>query len=122
MNYAPFIVRVAGLPAKTIEHFRSPELLNILAEIELQNRKLDRLREKMTESLFAQIGLDIQPHRRFYLKLKRACYNGRPILPLMQEPEWELADPALKLEAEDIAANERQMLSLNQRFDNVYRA
>ncbi|MEM1182689.1 MAG: lantibiotic dehydratase [Acidobacteriota bacterium] len=77
-DWTPCIVRVAGLPASTLEAFAGSLGGRIDAVDELE-AELSAARSDAVELLFQHVPGASPDERRQLLKWKRKCFNGRPV-------------------------------------------
>jgi len=74
-----YIVRIAGLPAASIEAFGSDDLGQGLAKLYRVEAELAGARNLLTNVLHAAIRRASPADRRLLLAIKRSCFNGRSL-------------------------------------------
>lgn len=107
-----FLIRLAGLPAAALEPFGSPDSLRELARLGEIESLLQEARSEMVRLLHAAVPRASPEVRRFLLKVKRDCYNGRrldrhrrsPLFPEIRRRTGELAGRLCELEGQWAAA------------------
>lgn len=107
MSAPPVIVRIAGLSGGVLRAFSSPACLEKLAAHQALDRQLALARRRMVAILEAAVPESEPKARRFLLRVKRDCYNGRALAAEQAGADWAslapltegLADEILSLEA-----------------------
>lgn len=84
----PFLARVAGLPAEVMAPFRSRLAVRELDAGQTLLRELKQAREQLKERLHEVIPRASQDRRRFFLAVKRDCFNGRRLSRRTGDPRW----------------------------------
>jgi hypothetical protein len=110
----PFVLRVAGLPAKSMEPFSSPRLIARLEVHEHLRRQSEELRAALVACLHEAIPDAPKEKRGFLLGVKRDCFNARGLNSYRAHPGWALladlagglASRLADLEAQAAAAEE----------------
>ncbi|HYU33298.1 MAG TPA: lantibiotic dehydratase [Thermoanaerobaculia bacterium] len=86
---SPVLIRIAGLPAASLESFGGETCLGPFDAWEAARRELAAVRTEMVAALHEQIP-NLPPElRRLFLAVKRDCHNGRPLRRHRAAPEWE---------------------------------
>ena len=116
----PVIIRVYGLPVSAVAALRGDRAMAAIARLDALEAQMVALREETSARIFA-ILTDADPEgRRRLLKLKRDCFNGRPLRKHRQSTHWpslqawlggDLGDRLMAIEDELTAA--RRELSRN---------
>lgn len=117
---APLIVRVAGLPAEILAPFSHPGLIQGVVERARQQEELDQLRASLTDSLYQAIHSAAREERRFFLDIKRRCFNGENLSPQRMNPRWPLLAGVARTLADAIVAREEAIATLDAAFDESY--
>lgn len=116
----PFIVRVAGLPASSMEPFASPICLEHLDAIRQLDAALEERRAGAVDRLYAACK-DAPPDlRRYLLAIKRACFNNRPLKPYCQDARWCEVECILGPLAGELLAIEQDRLTRTADFGRDY--
>lgn len=115
----PLIVRVAGLPADTMEPF-SGDLRSHLQEIECLEARAADLRAALVEALFERIAGSSPERRRFLLGVKRNAFNGRSLERYAGSADWGLLEGEVPSAAEALAA-EREIAARRRAFAEAHR-
>ncbi len=113
-------VRVAGLPSSTLLTLTASEAAARLTTLLDKERSLGGLRECAIEDLHASLaeyGKGSSPQarttRRTILALKRAIFNGRPLL---AESDWPTVSPQAQRSLALLAAAEKDIASLTAQY------
>ena len=116
----PVIVRLAGLPAQVLEPLTSASCSALLQARAPLEEELGQARRSMVEAIGDALpGFDATI-RRFFLTIKRNCFNDRDIEPLRRKAEWaELLKVSPDL-AERIVALEEQLRENDRALDTLY--
>ncbi len=85
---APFLVRIAGLPAREMATFHtSLEGDHLVALDEIQDR-LSATRAELSDAIGAAVPAVEPARRRVLLALRRDCFNGRSLRRAATSPAW----------------------------------
>lgn len=115
-SYRPIVGRLAGLPGELLERFgQSGEKgTPIFLELLVVEEQLTRLRSSLIEAIEGGLTRFPPESRRFLLKVKRSCFNGREIHPLRNHGQWaDLLDLSGTL-VELIAEREQRSAEIGQ--------
>ncbi|MEM7515767.1 MAG: lantibiotic dehydratase, partial [Planctomycetota bacterium] len=116
---APVIVRIAGLPASSLDRLRSEATLAALADLERTRDELSALQDRLRESLYKSLPRMPSDLRGRALRIQRACYNRRPIAGRDQGLLERLRPWAGSALGELVHAEGRLQLQV-QRFQTAY--
>jgi hypothetical protein len=119
-THAPLIIRVAGLPAESMAPFSHPHLLDVLSERERLRGQLDSLRTSLVEFLHQAVHDAAREERRFFLAMKRRCFNGENLAAHRTDPRWPLLSNAAGTLVEAIVSREEVIAELEARLDELY--
>ena len=114
----PLIIRVAGLPAQSMESFHSDSCTALLREGLSLGERLASARAEVADRIFeAMLGASPEV-RRVLLDIKRACFNGRSLLRHRSSPHWPALPGAVGEPASRVVALEEAQA----RNEEAYRA
>jgi Lantibiotic dehydratase, N terminus len=121
-SHSPFIVRVAGRPAETLDELASGSLAGLLAQGRKLEERLRRVRGEMVDRLFAAVHESSPECRRFLLQVKRDCFNAKPLARHLSSPLWpELQRVCGGLER-SLLALEEELAGWEGHLERVFRA
>jgi len=113
----PLLVRIAGLPAQSMESFHSDRCTELLREGLSLRERLASTRAEVAERIF-EVILGASPEvRRVLLGIKRDCFNGRSLLRHRSSPCW----PALPGAVGEPAARVVALEEAHARNEEAYR-
>lgn len=111
----PVIIRVAGLPVSAVAALRGDRAMAAIVRLDALEAQMTALREETATRIFTILTGTDPESRRHLLKLKRDCFNGRPLRKHRQGAHWaslrewlggDLGDRLATVEDELIAARE----------------
>lgn len=94
-SWTPSILRVAGLPAEAMERFRS-SICDRIPRLSALDTDLAEARAEAVDLLHEAVPGAPKKFRRFLLRLKRDCFNGRPLDGYPHASAWNDLDPAIR--------------------------
>src|SRR4051794_10856029 len=84
----PVIVRVSGLPISAVVALRADRAMAAVARLDELDAQMAALREETAARIFTTLSATDPESRRHLLKLKRDCFNGRPLRGHRQGAHW----------------------------------
>ncbi len=114
------IVRIGGLPASSMEDFRSETCNRVAQESRRLRDDLTRIRSELAEKLHVTVKTSPPELRRFLLLLRRDCFNGRSLLGHCNHSEWEVARRSTGALLDSTVALEGALEECESRFEAVY--
>lgn len=117
----PLIVRVAGLEAGFVDAFSHEPLLEVLAEQQRLQQSLDQKRAALVECLHGAVSREDREERRFFLSVKRRCFNAGSLRAHREDPRWPLLAAVASPLLEAVVALEGAIESIQGAFEDLYR-
>lgn len=105
----PVIARIAGLPADVLESFSHPACTELVRALQAQQDALAVSRAAMVDRIADVLTQFDSAERRFLLKAKRDCYNGRPLAKHRQHAHWPVLSALPGGEADRIVSLEKDL-------------
>lgn len=121
-HHSPFIVRVAGRPAGTLDELTSDPLAGLLAQGRGLEERLRQARGEMVDRLFAAVHESPPECRRFLLQVKRDCFNAKPLARHLSSPQWPELEKACGGLALSLLALEEELAGWEGRLERIFRA
>jgi hypothetical protein len=119
----PFVVRLAGIPAETMERFHHDLCAAYLQPMDELSQELGRAREQLAGAIHAVVTGASPELRRFLLAVKRDCFNARSLRRRVAAEAWpglrELTGPFADqvIELED--AWERSLVAFRAAYEQA---
>lgn len=117
---APFVARLAGLPASTLDHLAS-SLPQGAVEIRRLASDLQTQRALLVDALFEALSGHDSDQRRLLLAVKRDAHNGRNISHRCTQAGWDAVELASGSLASRVAQLEQDLEVALGEFANQYR-
>lgn len=121
LSELPIIGRRAGLPARELDSFGSPEAMALLGKKEQLANELAVARAAMVETIVDKLSGFEANERRFLLNVKRSCFNGREIGHFSEKPEWKTLLQVSAPLAEKIRILEAEIQLVDRAIEATYR-
>ncbi|MEM9595233.1 MAG: hypothetical protein AAGD06_13255, partial [Acidobacteriota bacterium] len=114
------MARIAGLPADVLTLLTCPEAdRNFDQQVEIQ-RHLEAARQELVGRIAAELTSFEAPARRFLLRVKRDCFNRRPVVRLGHKPQWAHVTEISSHMATEILRLETRLQELEHQIFDLY--
>ena len=117
----PVIIRVSGLPASIVVALRGDRAMAAVARLDELDAQMAALREETGARIFTILSETDPESRRHLLKLKRDCFNGRPLRSHRQGAHWASLRALLGHDLGDrLATTEDELIAAREQFRAHY--
>ncbi|ACY14042.1 lantibiotic dehydratase [Haliangium ochraceum] len=114
------IIRVAGLPSTAITALRAPKAMADIDALLALEAQLEALREQTSDAIFETLSNADPDSRRYLLRLKRDCFNGRSVRKHKRAPYWQSLQRWIGDLGERLVASEEEIAAVSERFSAHY--
>lgn len=118
---ASLIVRVAGLPATSLDGFGAEPLHVALERVQAAESHEAQARTELVEAVFVRLPNAPAALRGALLRLKRDAYNGRPLARHADHARWSAARALLGAVADQALEGEQVRLEATETFEEAFR-